>query len=127
MVADECRVNPPLLGSPRAGLKSLASSHSCTTTGLAVLDRMVTTKALHARLAQVLADAVHDAVLARSPASRRTSPAAGVQRPYVATTEQVRALHDAMGERYRAGLLLAAFTGLRLAEVCGLRVVDVDF
>ena len=45
----------------------------------------------------------------------------------MATTEQVWALHDAMGERYRAGLLLAAFAGLRLAEVCGLRVSDVDF
>lgn len=83
--------------------------------------------ALHARLAQVLADAVHDGVLARSPASRRTSPRAGTQRPYVATTEQIWQLHDAMGERYRAGLLLAAFAGLRLAEVCGLRVTDVDF
>lgn len=83
--------------------------------------------ALHARLAQVLADAVHDGVLARSPASRRTSPRTGSQRPYVASTEQVWALHDAMGERFRAGLLLAAFAGLRLAEVCGLRVADVDF
>ena len=70
---------------------------------------------------------VHDGVLARSPASRRTSPRAGVQRPYMASTLQVWALHDAMGERYRAGLLLAAFAGLRLAEVCGLRVADVDF
>lgn len=32
-----------------------------------------------------------------------------------------------MGERYRAGLLLAAFAGLRLADVCWLRVTDVDF
>jgi integrase len=83
--------------------------------------------ALHARLAQVLADAVHDGVLARNPCSRRTAPRTGSQRPYVATTEQIWALHDAMDERYRAGLLLAAFAGLRLAEVCGLRVSDVDF
>ena len=83
--------------------------------------------AIHARLAQVLADAVHDGVLVRSPVSRRTSPKAGRPRPYVASTEQVWALHDAMGERYRAGVLLAAFAGLRLAEVCGLRVEDVDF
>ena len=83
--------------------------------------------ALHARLAQILSDAAHDGVLGRSPASRRTAPRTGSQRPYVATTEQIWALHDAMGERYRAGLLLAAFAGLRLAEVCGLRVSDVDF
>ena len=45
----------------------------------------------------------------------------------MASTEHVWALHDTMGERYRAGLLLAAFAGLRLAEVCGLRVADVNF
>jgi integrase len=45
----------------------------------------------------------------------------------VATTQQVWALHDALEPRYRAGLLLGAFVGLRAAEVCGLRVADVDF
>lgn len=83
--------------------------------------------ALHARLGQVFSDAVHDGVLVRSPVSRRTSPPGAKQRPYVATTAQVWALHDALGERYRPGLLLAAFAGLRLAETCGLRVTDVDF
>ncbi len=56
----------------------------------------------------------------RSPCSRRTSPAAGKQRAYVATTEQVWALHDAMPEHLRAAVLLGAFAGLRLAEACGL-------
>jgi integrase len=49
------------------------------------------------------------------------------QRAYVATTEQVWALHDAMEERYRAAILLGAFAGLRIGEACGLRVADVDF
>jgi integrase len=83
--------------------------------------------ALHARLAQILSDAQHDGVLGRSPTSRRTAPRTGSQRPYVASTAAIWALHDAMEPRYRAGLLLAAFAGLRLAEVCGLRVSDVDF
>ena len=83
--------------------------------------------ALHARLAQVIGDAVHDGIVPRSPCSRRTSPGAGKQRPYVATTEQVWALHDAMPEHLRAAILLGAFVGLRLAETCGLRVSDVDF
>lgn len=52
---------------------------------------------------------------------------AGQQRPYVATTEQVWRLHDAMPERLRAAILLAAFAGLRAAEACGLRAADVDF
>ncbi len=83
--------------------------------------------ALHARLAQVFADAVHDGLVAKSPCSRRTSPGAGKQRPYVCTTEQMWALHDAFPERLRAAVLLGAFAGLRDAEVCGLRVGDIDF
>jgi integrase len=51
----------------------------------------------------------------------------GKQRPYVATTEQIWALHDAIEPRYRAGLRLAAFAGLRLGEVCGLKIGDIDF
>jgi integrase len=83
--------------------------------------------ALHARLSHIFSDAVHDGIVAKSPCSRRTSPGAGKRRAYVATTEQVWALHDQMPEHLRAGVLLGAFAGLRLAETCGLRVADVDF
>jgi integrase len=83
--------------------------------------------ALHARLAQIFSDAVHDGLVPRNPCSRRTSPPMGRQRPYVATTEQVWALHDAMPAHLRAAVLLSAFVGLRTAEVCGLRVSDIDF
>ncbi|WP_300399900.1 site-specific integrase [Nocardioides sp.] len=83
--------------------------------------------ALHARLSQVYSDAVHDGLVAKSPCSSRTSPPMGKQRAYVATTDQVWALHDAMPEHLRAAILLGAFSGLRLAEACGLRVADVDF
>ena len=74
-----------------------------------------------------MGDAVHDGIIARSPCSRRTSPGAGRQRAYVATTEQVWALHDTMPKHLRAAVLLGAFAGLRLAETCGLQVSDVDF
>lgn len=83
--------------------------------------------ALHARLAQLYADAIEDGLVAKSPCSRRTSPAAGKQRAYVATTGQVWALHDAMPEHLRPAILLGAFVGLRRGEACGLRVEDVDF
>jgi integrase len=83
--------------------------------------------ALHGRLAQIMGDAAHDGLIPRSPCSRRTSPGAARQRAYVATTEQVWALHDAMPGRLRAAVLLGAFAGLRVAEACGLRVADVDF
>ncbi|MDH2407173.1 tyrosine recombinase XerC [Streptomyces chitinivorans] len=83
--------------------------------------------ALHNRLSQVMTDAVHDGLVTRNPCSRRTSPGGGKPRPYVATTEQVWALYEAFEERYRLAVLLGAFAGLRVGEVCGLRRVDVDF
>lgn len=83
--------------------------------------------ALHSRLSQLLNDAVHDGVIARNPCSRRTSPGTGSQRPYVATTEQVWALHDRMPTGLRPAILLGAFVGLRLAEAAALRPDDVDF
>ncbi|GAA1363069.1 site-specific integrase [Arthrobacter rhombi] len=86
-----------------------------------------TVYALHSRLGQLYADAVHDGLVARSPVSRKTSPKGGKQRPYVATTAQVWALHDAMPEGLRPAILLAAFAGLRVAEAVALRVEDVDF
>jgi integrase len=83
--------------------------------------------ALHSRLSQILGDAVHDGLLARNPCSRRTSPAAGQQKVYVATTEQVWALYDAMPGHVRVAVLLGAFVGLRISEAAGLRVEDIDF
>lgn len=83
--------------------------------------------ATYRRFAQVMGDAVHDGLIPRSPCSRKTSPGAAGQRPYVATTEQVWALHDAMPPHLRPAVLLGAFVGLRTAEVAALRVSDVDF
>ncbi|MFJ7154653.1 tyrosine recombinase XerC [Streptomyces sp. NPDC101118] len=83
--------------------------------------------ALHSRLSQLMTDAVHDGLLTSNPCSRRTSPGAGKPRPYVATTEQVWQLYQAFEERYRLAVLLGAFAGLRVGEVCGLRRVDVAF
>lgn len=83
--------------------------------------------ALHSRLSQILSDAVHDGVLGRNPCSRRTSPPMGKAKLYVANTEQVWAIHDAMPEHLKAAVLLGAFAGLRVAEVSGLRVTDIDF
>ena len=74
-----------------------------------------------------MSDAVHDGVLGRNPCSRRTAPPMGKQKVYVATTEQVWAIHDAMPDHLRVAVLLGAFAGLRVAEVSGLRRRDVDF
>jgi integrase len=86
-----------------------------------------TVYALHRRLGQLFSDAVHDGLLPRSPVSRRTSPPTAKQRPYVATTAQVWALHDALPEHFRPVVLLGAFAGLRVGEMVALRTSDVDF
>jgi integrase len=83
--------------------------------------------AIYRRFAQIMGDAVHNGIIPRLPCSRRTSPGTGSQRPYVATTEQVWALHDAMDEHLRPAVLLGAFAGLRTSETCALRTSDVDF
>lgn len=82
--------------------------------------------ALHGRLAQLYADAVHDGLVAKSPCSRKTSPKAGKQRPYVATTAQVWAIYDAFPAGLRPAVLLGAFLGAREAEVGGMRIADLD-
>ena len=51
----------------------------------------------------------------------------GSARIRLATTEQVWELVDAMHEHLRSAVLLGAFAGLRMGEVCGLRIADVDF
>lgn len=51
----------------------------------------------------------------------------GKPKVYLATTEQVWAIHDAVPDHLRVAVLLGAFAGLRVAEVSGLRVSDVDF
>lgn len=83
--------------------------------------------ALHGRLSQIMQDAALDGLVGTNPCSRRTAPGAGKQVAYVATTEQVWSLYEAMGERYRVAVLLGAFAGLTTAEVCGLRSDDVKF
>lgn len=82
--------------------------------------------ALHSRLSQVMRAAVRAKKLTANPCSRETSPGGGKQRPYVCTDAQLWKLYEAAEEKYRPAILLGAFAGLRTAEACGLRVVDVD-
>lgn len=82
---------------------------------------------LHRRLSQLLGDAVEDGLLGRNPCSDKTSPPAGKQKVYVATTDQVWALHDAFPKPARVAILLGAFVGLRISEASGLKISDVDF
>lgn len=96
-------------------------------TGLADEGKAPSTYDTYRRLPQIMGEAVHDGLTPRSPCSRKTSPPQAAQRPFVATTEQVWALHDAMPEHLRPAVLLGAFVGLRTSEAAALRVTDVDF
>ncbi len=83
--------------------------------------------AIYSRFGQIMNAAVREGLIHRSPCHREIAPSMGSQRPYVATTDQLWALYDAMGERYRIAVLLGGLAGLRCGEACGLRVdEDID-
>ena len=100
-----------------------AWTKSLTDEGLA----QSTVHALYRRLVQILAAAVEDRLIPRSPAGRKTSVPGGKQRIHAPTTDQVWDIYEAFPDHLKVSVLLAAFAGLRVAEVCGLRVADVAF
>jgi integrase len=86
-----------------------------------------TVEVVYRYLVSIFRAAVDDRLIA-------TSPCRGVRLPRVErrqleplTTEAVRALVDAMPDRYRALVVLAAGTGLRQGEAFGLTADRVDF
>lgn len=81
---------------------------------------------VHGLLATILRSAVDDGWLARS-ACRRTATPKPRREPVVPlTVGQVQALLDALPGAYRLAGLLGAGCGLRVGEVLGLAVGDVD-
>ena len=86
----------------------------------------ITTAKAYRFLRAVMNTAVDDGLIKRNPcrikgAGTEDSP----ERP-VLTVTQVYAVADAVGLRYRALVLLAAFTSLRWAELAALRPEDID-
>lgn len=77
-------------------------------------------------LRSIMATAVQDGVAKVNPC---TIKGAGVEpadeRP-IPTVAEVHALAEAIGGRFRAAVLVAAFAGLRKGEILGLRRCDVD-
>jgi integrase len=82
--------------------------------------------ALHGRLSQVMRAAVEANKATKNPCTTKTSPGTAKQRAYVCSEAQLWQLYGAAEEKYRPAILLGAFAGLRVAEACGLRLVDVD-
>jgi integrase len=86
----------------------------------------VTAAKAYRLLRAIFNTALDDGLIRRNPcrikgADRENSP----ERP-VLTVAQVYALADAVGLRYRALILLAAFTSLRWAELAALTPSDID-
>lgn len=72
-------------------------------------------------LARVMAAAVEDGRVGRSPCSVKGAGTERSPEMRFADVDQVAELADAVGPRYRALVLTAAFTGLRWGELAGLR------
>jgi len=77
--------------------------------------------------AQVFAAAVDDRVIASSPCRRIRLPKGDNGEVVPPTVEQVAALATAIGDRWRAVVVVLAGSGLRIGELRGLMVDDVDF
>lgn len=82
---------------------------------------------VHGLVAAVFKAAVKDKRLTESPCVDTKLPKEEPKQVVPPTTKQVRALADAVPDRYRALVLLAAGTGLRQGEAFGLTVDRVDF
>lgn len=87
-----------------------------------------TTRNLYTWVKAGFASAVEDRIIPTTPCTKRIMlPRIEKVEVVPLTVEQVRVLAEAMGERYRIGILLQAALGLRISELLALQVGDVDF
>ncbi len=77
-------------------------------------------------LSAILNTAVSDERIARNPCRIRGGGAETAPERPMPTTAEVLALVEAMPDRYRLVLVLAGLGGLRMGEILGLRLADVD-
>ena len=86
-----------------------------------------TIEVVYRHLASIFKSAVADRLIAVSPCDRISLPKIDRKRVVPLETETVLAISDALPDRYRALVVLAAGTGLRQGEAFGLTVPHVDF
>jgi integrase len=77
-------------------------------------------------LRAILTTAVEDELIVKNPCVLKRAGVENAPERPIATIEQVYALADAIEPRFRAMVLLAAFTGLRLGELRALRRSRLD-
>ena len=78
-------------------------------------------------LRSIFSAAVHDRLIASSPAARLSLPRSEKDRIVPLTVAQVMQLADVMPDRCKAMVIAQAGLGLRIGELMALRVHDVDF
>lgn len=86
-----------------------------------------TVRLVHSRVRMVFGSAVRDKLLAESPCAGIDLPELADRKAAPLTVSEVNGIADAIDDRYRAIVLLAAGTGLRQGECFGLTVDRIDF
>lgn len=86
-----------------------------------------TVRKVHAVLRTILAEAVELGWIKTNPAQQvKGLPRATNREMLFLTPAEVQALANSIDPYYRVLILVAAYTGLRAGEICGLRRADVD-
>jgi integrase len=86
-----------------------------------------TTRKAYQILGSIVAQAVDDGHLAKSPLPRRPGlPSVERREMKILTVDEVHALAETIDPRYRAMVLTAAYVGLRPGETAGLKIESVD-
>ena len=78
-------------------------------------------------ISKVCSVAVEDGILARNPAKAVRAPETEARAVRPLSPTEVANVADSVPERWKAAVLLAAWGGLRIGEVGGLKVEDVDW
>lgn len=78
-------------------------------------------------LKSIMEVAVDDEIIARNPCRLRGASTDHTPEQRVATPEEIKRLYDAMTPEYKAMVVVAAYGGLRLGELIGLRRHRLDF
>jgi integrase len=86
----------------------------------------ITTAKAYRFLRAVMSTAVDDGLIKRNPCRIKGAGSEDSPERSVLSVAQVYALADAIGLRYRALILLAAFSSLRWGELAALRPEDID-
>lgn len=121
-----CHIAPTPLGGRRLAAVRPSEVQAWVADRAAVLGPRSLRKAVTV-LRGVYADAVLDRVIPVSPVVRLNLPSVPREKIVPLTVAQVRTLADTVSDRYRAAVITQAGLGLRVGELLGLRVADVDF